>query len=134
MSDTSRGTVGWSDHSGSNRRLSPRHEQDLSCKVFHPATRKFVPVLLRDISSGGVMIETLWPFALSAGDSVVVFLREHAHEVQNADRGIRANAAHVMTRWGMTRAGLRFEQEQDLATLRGLGASYIEPKPIRRAA
>lgn len=134
MTSAPKHTVGWSDRSSSNRRQVPRHEQDLACKVFHPATKKFVPVLLRDVSSMGVMIETLWPFALRPGDSVVVFLREHAHEVQSSDKGIRAEAAHVMTRWGMTRAGLRFSEVQNLATLRGLAGVYIEPKPMRRAA
>ena len=39
-----------------DRREYPRRKAEISCKVYHPATRRFAAARTRDISQGGALL------------------------------------------------------------------------------
>lgn len=56
------------------RRASPRREVAQPCKLFHVASRRFLPARTCDLSRRGVLIELLAPAPLAVGDDLAIFI------------------------------------------------------------
>ena len=55
-----------------DRREYPRRRAEIWCKVFHPATRRFVAARTRDISQGGALLRVDMGRPLAPGEQLDV--------------------------------------------------------------
>ncbi len=83
--------------SGRERRQFPRTREARACKLQDARTGKFIGATTRDLSTGGVMIEALWPTNIRPGDSVAVYLaRDGERTLLTEDHKTPARVVRVL--------------------------------------
>jgi hypothetical protein len=90
-----------------DRRTQPRtlHER-LPCKLFHPATGRYLPAVLHDASTTGALVEITWPNAIAAGEELLLFVVAERRGVLNNSDGISASVRRVLRTDRATTLGL----------------------------
>lgn len=92
---------------GIERRESPRLPQpQLACKVFHPASGRYIPAVMHNASTNGAMIEIVWPNAIAAGEELLLFIASERHTILRNSDAITASVRRVFRTERATTLGL----------------------------
>lgn len=90
-----------------DRRDQPRIPQErLACKVFHPASGRYIPAVMHDASTNGVMLEIAWPNAIAAGEELLLFIASERRSVLRNSDAITASVRRVLRTERATTLGL----------------------------
>jgi hypothetical protein len=89
------------------RRTDARVPQaKLPCKLFHPASGRYLPAVLHDASTKGALVEVVWPNAIAAGEELLLFVVAEGRGVLNNSDGITASVRRVLRTERATTLGL----------------------------
>jgi hypothetical protein len=90
-----------------DRRSQPRAPQaQLACKVFHPASGRYIPAVMHDASTNGALIEIQWPNAIAAGEELLLFVASERQTLLRNSDAITASVRRVLRTERATTLGL----------------------------
>jgi len=94
------------------QRRFPRTTIEKPCKVFHPASARYLQARTLNVSDAGAMLEILWPCKLKAGEALDAYLPPDGVVIVNESHRIGARVVRVLSTASTCVAAIKFAKPQ----------------------
>ncbi len=104
------------------RRVFPRFDISRPCKVYHPASGRFIAGRTRNLSAGGALVEIDTPRDFTPGDTLELAIAWTRRAVLPADALVEAKVVRTVASLALPDGTVR----------RILGIAFAQAEPIAR--